>query len=175
VKLTWVHLVRQPLTGVLYQPRMIDEECGAVGGMRIGRGNRSTRTKPAPLPLCPPQILHDLAWARTQAVAVGSYYLHLRFDVWSCSSVGIVNIVRAGWQTDRAQRMLAVFWDVTLYGPPVFRCNSLRTSSGAKISTCWLLLVPCMDYSSARKMEAVSSSDISVNILPDYMASYPRR
>jgi hypothetical protein len=37
----WVHLVRQPLTGLLYQPRMIDvDECGAVGGMRVGRGNR---------------------------------------------------------------------------------------------------------------------------------------
>jgi hypothetical protein len=28
--------------------------------MRIGRGNRSTRRKPAPMPLCPPQIPHDL-------------------------------------------------------------------------------------------------------------------
>jgi hypothetical protein len=25
-------------------------------GMKIGRGNRSTRRKPAPAPLCPPQI-----------------------------------------------------------------------------------------------------------------------
>jgi hypothetical protein len=28
---------------------------GAVGGMKIGRGNRSTRSKPTPAPLCPPQ------------------------------------------------------------------------------------------------------------------------
>jgi type IV secretory pathway VirB6-like protein len=34
-----------------------DDECGTVGGMRIGRGNRSTRRKPAPVPLCPPLIL----------------------------------------------------------------------------------------------------------------------
>jgi hypothetical protein len=55
-----VHLVRRPLSGLLYQTRMIDDdECGAVGGMRIGRGNRSTRRKPAPVPLCPPQIPHD--------------------------------------------------------------------------------------------------------------------
>jgi hypothetical protein len=47
-----------------------DDECGTVGGMRIGRG--STRTKPAPVPLCPPQISHGLSWARTQAAAVGS-------------------------------------------------------------------------------------------------------
>jgi hypothetical protein len=33
-------------------------ECddGEFGGMKIGRGNRSTRRKPAPAPLCPPQI-----------------------------------------------------------------------------------------------------------------------
>jgi hypothetical protein len=32
---------------------MDDDECGAVGGM-IGRGNRSTWRKPAPVPPCPP-------------------------------------------------------------------------------------------------------------------------
>jgi hypothetical protein len=36
-----VHLVHRPLTSLLYQPRRIDYECGAVGGMRIGRGNQS--------------------------------------------------------------------------------------------------------------------------------------
>jgi hypothetical protein len=41
-------------TGLLYQPRMIDGECREVCGMRIGRGNRSTRSKPASVPLCPP-------------------------------------------------------------------------------------------------------------------------
>jgi hypothetical protein len=53
-------------SGLLYKPQMIDEDdCGAIGGMNIGRGNRSTRRKPAPAPLCPPQIPHDQAWART--------------------------------------------------------------------------------------------------------------
>jgi hypothetical protein len=28
---------------------------GAIGGMKIGRGNRSTRRKPTPAPHCPPQ------------------------------------------------------------------------------------------------------------------------
>jgi hypothetical protein len=51
--------------------RMINE-CGAVGGMRIGRGNRSTRRKPAPIPLRPPQIPHDLTWDRSRATAVGN-------------------------------------------------------------------------------------------------------
>jgi hypothetical protein len=66
-----------PLTGLLYQHRMIGDECGEVGGMRIGRVNRSTsnRRKPAPVPLCPPQILQDLTWARTRAAAMGSQRL----------------------------------------------------------------------------------------------------
>jgi hypothetical protein len=40
--------------------------------MTIGRGNRSTRRKPAPAPLCPPQNPHDQTRARTRAAAVGS-------------------------------------------------------------------------------------------------------
>jgi hypothetical protein len=40
--------------------------------MRIGKGNRSTRRKRAPMPLYPPQIPHDVTWARTRAAAVGS-------------------------------------------------------------------------------------------------------
>jgi hypothetical protein len=43
-----------------------DDECGAVDGMRIDRGNRSTRRRPAPVPFCPPQNPHDLTWARTR-------------------------------------------------------------------------------------------------------------
>jgi hypothetical protein len=49
---------------------MIDY-CGAVGGITIGKGNRSTQRKPASVPLCPPQIPHDLTWVRTRAAAVG--------------------------------------------------------------------------------------------------------
>jgi hypothetical protein len=34
-------------TGLLYQPQMIDDgDCGAIGGMKIGRGNRSTGRNP---------------------------------------------------------------------------------------------------------------------------------
>jgi hypothetical protein len=34
------------ITALLYQPRMMMDECGAVGGIS-GKGNRSTRRKPA--------------------------------------------------------------------------------------------------------------------------------
>jgi hypothetical protein len=43
--------------------RVINEN-GTVCDMRIGRGNRSTLRKPAPLSLHPSQILHDLSWPR---------------------------------------------------------------------------------------------------------------
>jgi hypothetical protein len=44
------------LFGLLYQIRMMGNECRAIGGMGTGKGNRSTRTKPSPALLCPPQI-----------------------------------------------------------------------------------------------------------------------
>jgi hypothetical protein len=63
-------------TGLLCQPQMIDDgDCGAVGGMKIGRGNRSTRRKLSPAPLCLPQIPHDETQAQTRAAMVGSQRL----------------------------------------------------------------------------------------------------
>jgi hypothetical protein len=79
-------------SGLLYKPQIIDEgDCGASGGMKIGRGNRSTRRKPAPAPLCPPQIPHDQIQAQTRAAAVGSQQLiawamvrpFLQLTMWS--------------------------------------------------------------------------------------------
>jgi hypothetical protein len=55
-------------------PAPRDYDDGEIGGMMIGRGNRSTRRKPAPVPLCPPQTPH-VAWTRTRAAAVGSQRL----------------------------------------------------------------------------------------------------
>jgi hypothetical protein len=34
-----VHLVRQPVIGLLYQLLMMDDNCGAVGVVRIGKEN----------------------------------------------------------------------------------------------------------------------------------------
>jgi hypothetical protein len=62
-------------------PGPFDYEDGEFGGMMIGRGNWSTRRKPAPVPLCPLQIPHDLTWARTPAAAVGSQ----RLTAWATS------------------------------------------------------------------------------------------
>jgi hypothetical protein len=56
---------------IVTAPGVYDD--GEIGGM-IGRGNRSTRRKPAPLPLCVPQIPHA-GRTRTRFAAVGSQRL----------------------------------------------------------------------------------------------------
>jgi hypothetical protein len=59
-------------TGLFYQPQLTDNgNCRAIGGMKTGSENRSTRRKPSPVPLCPQQIPHDLTRAQTRAAAVG--------------------------------------------------------------------------------------------------------
>jgi hypothetical protein len=50
-----------------------DYDDGEIGGM-IGRGNRSTRRKPAPVPLGTPQTPHA-GRTQTRAAAVGSQRL----------------------------------------------------------------------------------------------------
>jgi hypothetical protein len=54
-------------------PAWDDHDNGEIGGMN-GRGNRRTRRKPAPVPLCPPQTPHA-ARTRNRAAAVGSQRL----------------------------------------------------------------------------------------------------
>jgi hypothetical protein len=62
-----------PLGTAVIVPAMVDYDDGEIGGM-IGRGNRSTRRKPAPVLLCPPQNPHA-ARTRTRAAALGSQRL----------------------------------------------------------------------------------------------------
>jgi hypothetical protein len=50
-----------------------DYDDGEIGGM-IGKGNRNTRRKLPPMPLCPPQT-PPAARTRTRAAAVGSQRL----------------------------------------------------------------------------------------------------
>jgi hypothetical protein len=48
-----------------------DEECGAAGGMTIGRARRNQKysEKTSPMPFCPPQIGHGLTWVGARAAA----------------------------------------------------------------------------------------------------------
>jgi hypothetical protein len=52
-----------------------DYDDGEFAGMKIGRGIQSTRRKPAPASLCPPQIPLEETRARTRAAAAGSQWL----------------------------------------------------------------------------------------------------
>jgi hypothetical protein len=56
--------------------------------MKIGRGNRSTRRKSAPVSLCLQQIPHDLNRARTRAAAVGSQ----RLTAWAMAQPRLNNL-----------------------------------------------------------------------------------
>jgi hypothetical protein len=71
---------------------MIDEgDCG----MKIGRGNRSTRRKPAPAPLCPPQIPHDQTQAWNPGRCGGkSATNHLSYG--ATTFVGIFDYIKLG-------------------------------------------------------------------------------
>jgi hypothetical protein len=63
----------RPQFDLLYQPQMIgDGECGAIGGMRVGRGNRSTRRKPVRATVRNRRLT---AWAIAQPL-VGTYISH---------------------------------------------------------------------------------------------------
>jgi hypothetical protein len=62
---------------------------GEIGGM-IGRGNRSTLRKPAPVPLCPSQTPHA-AQTRTRAAAVGSQ----RLTAWAMARPKAKSVLRS--------------------------------------------------------------------------------
>jgi hypothetical protein len=82
-------------TNRLIMPAPGDYDGGEISRMMIGKGNRSTRRKPAPVPLCPPQTPHP-ARTRNRVTAVGSQ----RITAWdtarpwgsSCSLCVCVNV-----------------------------------------------------------------------------------
>jgi hypothetical protein len=77
----WVHFVRRPLFGLLYQPQMIDDDqCGAAGGIKIGRGNRSTRRKPAPVRLFPTWISRDMNWNWSRRLTAWAVARHISLE-----------------------------------------------------------------------------------------------
>jgi hypothetical protein len=65
--------LRTAATNRFIVPAPGDYDDGEIGGM-IVRRNRSTRRKPAPMPLCPPQTAHA-ARTGTRAAAVGNQRL----------------------------------------------------------------------------------------------------
>jgi hypothetical protein len=68
-----VHLVGRPLFGLWCQPRVMDLECGAVGGL-TGKGDLSARSQAAPVPLRPPQIPREVTSGYRGRKIVGMSY-----------------------------------------------------------------------------------------------------
>jgi hypothetical protein len=62
----------------------------AAGWLRTGRGNRSTRRKPAQVPPCPPQISHDLNCDRSRTAAVENLQLAAWAMAWPVSRFDIM-------------------------------------------------------------------------------------
>lgn len=81
------HFVHELLFDVLSQPLMTDDERGTVCEMRINRGNQSTWRKIVPISIGTPQILHNLTWDWTQAIAVGSWQLSVWAVAWPTHSI----------------------------------------------------------------------------------------
>jgi hypothetical protein len=72
---------------LLYQLRMMDDdECGAVGG-KSGKESRNTRRNPAPMPLSPPQIPHDLTITSACASAMVPFHVTLHYVMLATISV----------------------------------------------------------------------------------------
>jgi hypothetical protein len=87
-----------------------DYDNGEIGGM-IGRANRSSRRKPALVPLCPPETPHA-ARTRTRAAAVGSQRLtaELRHDQSEQNTIWVNRVLNN-----------TVLWDITL-------CDQLKVN-----------------------------------------------
>jgi hypothetical protein len=90
--------------------------CVGVDGMRIGRGNRSTRKETAPVPHWPPEILYDLTREWTWIAVLGRRRLtaccscaSLSITSWRCVKNGgtapsILTLNGSEWSVSRPGR-----------------------------------------------------------------------
>jgi hypothetical protein len=120
--------------GLLYKPQMIDEgDCGAIGGMKIGRGKLSTRRKPAPAPLCPPQIPHDQTRAWSRVAAVGNQ----RLTAWAMALPSPTLITK--W------RDYQICWMTIVKREHRERNETWDLMESLRISQCGIFCMPCMN------------------------------
>jgi hypothetical protein len=104
-----------------------DYDDGQIGGM-IGRGNWSTRRKPAPVPLSPLQTPHA-ARTRTRAAAVGSQ--RLTASVTARPSVDLEGTCKS-LRSYIGDNKTVIFWDIT-------PCSALKVNRRFR-GTCHLHL-----------------------------------
>jgi hypothetical protein len=116
----------------------------AVGGMRIGKGKRSTRRKPVPVTLCPPQTTRDVTWARTMRLTAWAVARPLKSELLTTIRMKITDL-----------------WAATLFH---FKTIHLNFPSniwplpfyGSKSKSCFLIIAfpfPPFPYSSALKTD----------------------
>jgi hypothetical protein len=141
----WVHLVCQPLIGLLFHLQLTDEY-GSVGGMGIGRGKPCIQRKPAPVPLCPPQIPHKLTWDWTQAAMVGSPHLAACFSKASPSillfhslKIHLVILLLSFYMPNVSVKHLVSSKVIATFGRQPYCTNKLRSVSSS-------LELPCSHY-----------------------------
>jgi hypothetical protein len=97
-----------------------DYHDGEIGGIKIGRGNPSTRRKPASVPFCPPQTPHA-ARMLTQAAAVGSQRLIASATARPTSQVTLT--YSSGWSLHWNYSHFQLNWTL---GSTGLACDSLR-------------------------------------------------
>jgi hypothetical protein len=148
----WVHLVLWPLIGLLYQPLMIDNY-GAVGGMRIGRGNGSTRRKPATVQLFPPQIPYDLTQARTRACRCGKPSTNRQGYVTPCS----LSLLTMFWNLHRHELTRPTHFTSKMEG--IFICEMsaiLSISTGFRDRNIYNVLTPHTSITRRQSAESLT-------------------
>jgi hypothetical protein len=77
-----IHLLTRQLQDYAISDGGMINECRAICGMPLGKGNQSTWRKHHPVPFCPPQISHDLMQDWTWAAIVGSQWLMACTMAW---------------------------------------------------------------------------------------------
>jgi hypothetical protein len=118
-------------TSAIYWPIVPGpDDCkdGEFGGMN-GRGNRSTRRKPAPAPLCPPQIPLDQTRA-TNRLSYGAAHPDLTSTSHSLPFTNSINI----WQRWRSIRQMMTHFHLSI----VFVCPAPAGVMTAKLSWTYL-------------------------------------
>jgi hypothetical protein len=110
-------------------------DCGAVGGMKIGRGNRSTRRKPAPAPLYTPQIPLDQTRDRTRAAVVGSQ----RLNAWAMERRKVsmyVKLTSSNYKTWITSSSFAPYRESNTGGDPKLILTEIQGRTAAKNHNC---------------------------------------
>jgi hypothetical protein len=118
----WVHLVRRPLFGLLYQPRMMDDDDveqsleWLVGETEVSEGNW-------PQCHCVHHKSHMTSWVRTRAAAVGRW----RLTAWATTAQPHVRLSnRTDWLATAPE--------------PGCHFKQLTVLTGARLQPYWRLI-----------------------------------